>query len=312
MMRTGGHILLQSFPCFRNRLVPCLLETENPSTKGIGFAHQEKFREECRRAFVPGVDSSTVGIKSLLRSPKKGERKQSQPDGVGTDALDGVRATDLHELLQMSIGILIRLATERASLHHHDEAGLQVEIHVPYVDLWPNGHIVSRGSSELANSLASHSLEGRWRWYGWFLCRLSFLRSNDSRSDAPEESFWISFEVFRQVETSHALPCSHNKSEQPRLACKGKWLYRGKYKVLVQIISIMNLSRQWRQKCLLVFLNDITRNIIPSNGTEILLVYYGYRVHPQAHGYTIVAFHLRVFQGYRIYFFPREDHVEIT
>jgi hypothetical protein len=63
---------------------------------------------------------------------------------------------------------------------------------------------------------------------------------------------------------------------------------------------------------MLVFLNDITRNIISSNGAEILLVYYGYRVHPQAHGYTIVAFHPRVFQGYRIYFIPWEDHVERT
>ena len=74
----------------------------------------------------------------------------------------------------------------------------------------------------------------------------------------------------------------------------------------------MNLPRQRRQKCLLVFLNDITRNIIPNNGAEILMVYYGYRVHPQAYGYTIVAFHLRVFQGYRIYFIQWEDNVEKT
>ena len=57
-----------------------------------------------------------------------------------------------------------------------------------------------------------------------------------------------------------------------------------KYKVLVQVISIMNLPRQRCQKCLLVFLNDITRNIIPSNGAKPLVVYYGYRFHPQAHG----------------------------
>ncbi len=68
-------------------------------------------------------------------------------------------------------GILIRLATEWASLRHRDEAGLQVEVHVSHVDLRPNGHIISRGSSELAESLVSHSLEDRWRWYGWFLCR---------------------------------------------------------------------------------------------------------------------------------------------
>nr|BAC84143.1 hypothetical protein [Oryza sativa Japonica Group]BAD31681.1 hypothetical protein [Oryza sativa Japonica Group] len=161
-MRTGGHVLPKTFPCFRNGLISCLLETRNPSTKGIGFAHQEEFREECRRALIPGIDSSTVGIEPLLHSPKKGERKQLYPDDIGTDALDGVRATDLQELLQMSIGILIRLATERASLRHRDEAGLQVEIHVPYVDLRPNGHVVSRGSSKLAESLVSHNLEGLW------------------------------------------------------------------------------------------------------------------------------------------------------
>ena len=60
----------------------------------------------------------------------------------------------------MSIGILIRLATERASLRHCDKAGLQVEIHVSYVDLRPNGHIVSRGSSELAKSLGGAGTAG--------------------------------------------------------------------------------------------------------------------------------------------------------
>nr|ABA98744.1 hypothetical protein LOC_Os12g33480 [Oryza sativa Japonica Group] len=165
-MRTGGYIFLQTFPCFRNRLIPRLLETGNSSTKGISFAHREELREECRRTLMPGVDSSTVGIELLLRPLEKGEREQSQPDSVGTDAFDGVRATNLQELLQMSIGILIRLATERASLRHRDEAGLQIEIHVSHVDLWPNGHIVSRRSSELAESIASHSLENWWRWYG--------------------------------------------------------------------------------------------------------------------------------------------------
>jgi hypothetical protein len=61
-------------------------------------------------------------------------------------------------------------------------------------------------------------------------------------------------------------------------------------------------------RMLFTFLNDITRNIILSNGAEILLVYYGYRVHPQAHGYTIVAFHPREFQGHRICLIPWEGH----
>nr|AAP53491.2 expressed protein [Oryza sativa Japonica Group] len=52
----------------------------------------------------------------------------------------------VEHLSQMSVGILIRLATERASLRHNDEVGLQVEIHVSH-------------GSELAESLVSHSLE---------------------------------------------------------------------------------------------------------------------------------------------------------
>ena len=59
---------------------------------------------------------------------------------------------------------------------------------------------------------------------------------------------------------------------------------------------------------MLVFFNDITKNIIPSNGAEIFLVYYGYRVHLQVHGYTIIAFHSRVLQGYHIYLIPWKDH----
>jgi hypothetical protein len=59
---------------------------------------------------------------------------------------------------------------------------------------------------------------------------------------------------------------------------------------------------------MLVFLNNITRNIISSNGAEILLVYYGYRFHPQVHGYTIVTFHPRVFQGYHVCLIPWEDY----
>ena len=45
-------------------------------------------------------------------------------------SLHGVRAADLQELLQVSVGIVIRLAAKRTSLRHRDEAELQIEIHV--------------------------------------------------------------------------------------------------------------------------------------------------------------------------------------
>ncbi len=57
------------------------------------------------------------------------------------------------------------------------------------------------------------------------------------------------------------------------------------------ILCLSSIEFDKTDEGVLVFLNDITRNIIHSNGAEILLVYYGYKVHSQAHGYTIVAFH---------------------
>ncbi len=109
--------------------------------------------------------------------------------------------------------------------------------------------------------------------------------------------------------------CSSNHLHQVTPLYKRIWIVSPNWPVTPLEISQTKKRRStssltaWTMSCVvLVFLNDITRNIIPSNGAEILLVYYGYRVHPQAHGYTIVAFHPGVFQGYHIYLIPWEDH----
>lgn len=182
-MTTSGDVILQPFPCFKNGLIPCLLEAWDSSVKGIGLAHQEELREERRRAFVPCVHHCMVGVKPLFRLPKEGKRKQSEPDGIWADAFHRVCATNLKELLQMSTSILIWLATEGASLRHCNEAGLQVEVTVSQVDVWPNGHIVSRGSGELTGGLLSHILKARGHWDDWFVCRQSFLWRDNLRID---------------------------------------------------------------------------------------------------------------------------------
>ncbi len=103
-------------------------------------------------------------------------------------------------------------------------------------------------------------------------------------------------------ERAHLLTCENWEGLGPALVRpnhSGAW-------------SLCNFLQSSVPSRLLVFLNNITRNIILSNGAEILLVYYGYRVHSQAYGYTILAFHPRVFQGYRIYFISWEDNAERT
>ena len=68
----------------------------------------------------------------------------------------------LQQVLKMCVGILIRLATKRASLHRVDEAGLEFKVHVPTVNVGSSSHIGGRGDGELAESLLNHSLTNSW------------------------------------------------------------------------------------------------------------------------------------------------------
>ncbi len=89
-----------------------MLKSRNSPTMGIGFAHREELGQKCRRAFVPGVNCSTIGTKPLFRLPQEGEGEQPDPDGVWTDTLHGVRAANFQELLPqngLACAIVVRL-----------------------------------------------------------------------------------------------------------------------------------------------------------------------------------------------------------
>ena len=88
-----------------------MLEVRNPTTKSIGFARREELREECLVTFLPSIHNSLVSIKPLFRSPQKRERKQTEPDCILRYTFDNKSTAELQELLEMSAGILIGLAT---------------------------------------------------------------------------------------------------------------------------------------------------------------------------------------------------------
>ena len=113
----------------------------------------------------------------------------------------------------MCIGVLIWLATEWASLHHVNEAGFQLEVLIPNVDVGSSGHIVGGVDGELTESLFSHSLNSKWCFRNGFLCRENTEKRNDARSCPSHELLWIVYVVFRQGETSHTLPLSSFKSK---------------------------------------------------------------------------------------------------
>src|SRR6185437_6132019 len=110
------------------------------------FCCREELREEHLGTFVPSIHSSLVSIKPLFRSPQEREWKQTEPDGILRYTLYNKSTAELQELLEMSAGILIGLATERAGLHHRNETRLDLEISSSGVNLGPVRDLVSRRS----------------------------------------------------------------------------------------------------------------------------------------------------------------------
>ena len=72
--------------------------------------------------------------------------------------LDNKSTAELQELLEMSAGIFIGLATERVGLHHRNETRLDLEIFPSGVNLGPGGNLVSKQSRVITECLLGHSL----------------------------------------------------------------------------------------------------------------------------------------------------------
>ena len=98
----------------------------------------------------------------MFRIPQEGERKQAEPDSVSRNAPYGYGLAKLQKVLEMGVGVLIRLTTEWASLHHVYEAGFEFRVDIPNVDAWSSSHNGGGGDGELAESLLSHSLTNSW------------------------------------------------------------------------------------------------------------------------------------------------------
>ena len=125
--------------------------------EGIGFARQEELHKERLGTFVPSVHSGLVSIEPLFRSPQKREWEQTESDRILRYSLDKKSTAELQELLEMSTGILIGLATERAGLHHRNETRLDLEIFSSGVNLGSGRDLASRRSKVITECLLGHS-----------------------------------------------------------------------------------------------------------------------------------------------------------
>ena len=80
-----------------------------------------------------------------------------EPDSILRYTLDNKSTVELQELLEMSAGILIGLATEWAGLHHRNETCLDLEIFSSGVNLGSGWDLVSRRSRVITECLLGHS-----------------------------------------------------------------------------------------------------------------------------------------------------------
>ena len=103
--------------------------------KSISFTRRKELHEERLGAIVTSIHRAFVSIEPLLHSSQKREQKQTELDCILRYSPDNKSAAELQELLEMSAGILIGLATERAGLHHHDKIRLDLKIFSSSVDL---------------------------------------------------------------------------------------------------------------------------------------------------------------------------------
>ena len=79
-----------------------------------------------------------------------------KPDGVSRNAPYGNGFAKLQEALKVGVGILVRLAAKQASLYQVYEAGFQLEVYIPNIDVGSSHHIGGGGDGKVTESLLSH------------------------------------------------------------------------------------------------------------------------------------------------------------
>ena len=66
----------------------------------------------------------------------------------------------------MGVSVLIRLATEWASLHHVNEPGLQLKVHVPNINVRSSCQLAAEGTKKLwrvFSAMGSVIVDGAWK-----------------------------------------------------------------------------------------------------------------------------------------------------
>ena len=79
--------------------------------------------------------------------------ENTEPDDVGGDVFDDDRVTELQEVLEMSIYVLVWQATERACMHHGDQASPELEILASSVNSRLGGHVGDSRDREFMKSM---------------------------------------------------------------------------------------------------------------------------------------------------------------
>ena len=113
-----------------------------------------------------------------------GEGKQVEPDARRFNVLDDDHVAELEEVLEMHVRVLTWQTRELVCLHHHDEAGVELEAPIAGVDNRPNGHVGNSGARVVVEGLG-HDWSSGWCRGDWFDCQKSSRRRSGMRPFLP-------------------------------------------------------------------------------------------------------------------------------
>ena len=186
-----------------------LLEVENSSPLGIGFAHGEELGEERRGTFGPCVDNFLFLVEPLFRFSCKGKGKQTELYACKCNVFDDYGVIELEEVLEMCVCVVAWQTMELVCLHHHDEASAELKVSIPSVDSRPSGHVGNIRNRVFAESLGHSGSSG---WCGvdkvicrWRRCGRRCGTGGSGSCTTPQDCLRVVDEVLRQIGPGHTL-----------------------------------------------------------------------------------------------------------
>ena len=101
--------------------------------KGISLAHRKVLGQECIEGGIPSSEVCFVGVEPRLCFAEQTEWEQSKTGIIHRSASGVDSTTHFQEILEVSVGILGWLSTERTRLNHIQQSRFELKAIIAFV-----------------------------------------------------------------------------------------------------------------------------------------------------------------------------------